>query len=120
MTSPERRSRTLPDFKSAHTGVADADSASVCQVQTRLLAGFQNGRAAVAFDGGVTVEEGDLTAFAFPRVTADLGLEPLVVQPIRVAVVLPVLDQRIEQFAGTRTERFALAPVRTQLVQVAR
>src|ERR1700761_1150426 len=100
--------------------MANSNSAAVREIETGLLAGLQNRRATVTFDSLVAVEEAHLAALAGVGVPADLRLEAFEVQAVPVTVFLPVLDQRIEHFAGSGAESLPLPPVRAHLVQVFR
>src|SRR6476620_7499188 len=70
--------------------VADALAAAERQLQPRLLAGHEDRRGAVALGLAVGDLERDRAALAL-LTAADLGLEALHVEPVAVAVGLPVL-----------------------------
>src|SRR5690242_5702536 len=108
----------LPGAELPHTRMADAHPAAERQLEPGLLAGHENGRAAVALHFLVGVDEGDRAALALGAVAADHRLEALHVQAVAVGLAVPVLAQRVEHVARPRGERLALAPVRAQLVQV--
>src|SRR5207248_5377340 len=103
----------------ADAGMADALATPEGQVEAALLAGHQDWGAAVRLGLGVAGEKADLAALAFLH-EADLGLEALHVQALAVALPLPVVLHGIEHVGGTREERFALAPVGADVLEIGR
>src|SRR6202007_345739 len=55
----------LAGLQRADTGVADPNSTAVGEVQTGLLAGFQDRRTAITFDSLLALEEANFAALAF-------------------------------------------------------
>src|SRR3954451_9216996 len=105
----------LPD-----AGVADADPAPEGERRSGILAGDQDRGAPVGVRLDVALQELDRTALAVTGVAADDGLEAPEPEAIAVALLLPVIDQRVQQFCRSADERFALAPVGTELFEVLR
>src|SRR4051795_470346 len=103
----------------ADARVADALATAVGQVEALLLAGDEDRSRAVALDLLLGLREDDAAALALLG-QAELGLEALHVELVAVAVRVPVVEHRVEQLARPGDEGLALAPVGTQLVEVAR
>src|SRR3954454_2861737 len=103
----------LPD-----AGVADADPAPEGGRRSGILAGDQDRGAPVGVRLDVALQELDRTALAVTGVAADDGLEALEPEAIAVALLLPVLDQCVQQLCGSADEGIALTPVRAELFEV--
>ena len=103
----------------AGAGVADPHPAAERELEAGLLAGDEDRLAAVGLDLLVGLEELDRAALAL-AVAADDRLEALEVELVAVAVLLPVLLERVEQLGGAGAERLAVLPVRAQLLEVRR
>ena len=116
VSSPLRRSRTVPLDEGERAGVADAHPAAVGHADAGLLAGLQDGGGAVGLDGLVGVAEGDRAALA--AVAAELEGEPLEVQRVLEAGLLPVLLDRVEHRRRAAGPGLALLPVRADRVEV--
>src|SRR3954447_5856100 len=101
----------------ADAGVADPLAAAERQLEAGLLAGHEDRRRAVALGLRAGGGERDRAALAL-LAAADLRLETLHEEALGVAVLLPMVDQRVEQVAGPGRERGPITPVRAQLVEV--
>src|SRR5690349_17845996 len=101
----------------ADAGVADALAAAEGELEPGLLAGHEDRLGAVALGTAVGDLEVDRAALAL-LAAPDLGLEALHVQPLAVAVGLPVLVERVEHLARAGDVGLALAPVLAQAVEV--
>src|SRR4051794_28675406 len=85
----------LAGLQLADAGVADAFAAAERERETGLLAGDEDRLAAVGVRLAVALEELDRPALALLGLAED-GLEALHVQALAVAVLVPVLVERVE------------------------
>ena len=116
-TSPLRRSRTFPtDFPD--TRVTDAHPAAVGELEPLVLARDEDRLAPGGLGLGVRLGELDGPALALLAALAVGRLEALEVEHVRVAVLLPVLAQRVDELGGAGDEGEPLLPVRHALVEV--
>src|SRR5690242_16121879 len=95
----------VPHFAGAEpadAGVADAHPAAVGKLRPGLLAGDEDRRSPVAGRLEAALGEADRPAFSRHRGAADDGLEALHLEQLRVALLLPVLDQGVEHLPGPR------------------
>ena len=103
----------------ADAGVADALAAAERQLEPASSPATRIGVAPSHSASVSLLAKLDRAALALLG-EAELGLEALHVQALAVALALPVLGHRVEHLAGPGEERLALAPVRAELVEVAR
>src|SRR4051794_19021365 len=106
----------LAGLQLADAGVADALAASEGEAEPGVLARDQDRLAAVRVRLAVALEELDRPAFALLRLAED-GLEALHVQAVAVAVLLPVVVERVEQLGGAGDESPPLPPIGAQPLQ---
>ena len=119
VTSPVRRSRTSPE-RSRPTQVWQMP---IRQPKGRV-APASSPATRIGVPPSASASRSDLQNLTVPPspspLAADHRLEALEVQPVGIAVLLPVLGQRVEHLARPREEGLALAPVGAELVEVAR
>ena len=119
-TSPVPQVPQTPLLQGARAGVADADAAAELEVQSGFLAGRENRCAAVAFDVLIAAQKADRAALALLVAAADDGLETLVVELVRIAVLLPPGFQIVQEIRRAGAECLTLTPIGAQLVQIGR
>src|SRR4051812_11268401 len=107
----------LAGLQLADAGVTDALAASEGEAEAGVLAGDQDRLAAVRLRLAVALEELDRPALALLGLAED-GLEALHVQAVAVAMLLPVVVERVEQLGRAGDEPLALLPVGAQLLEV--
>src|SRR3954454_7694303 len=103
----------LARLQLADAGVAHALAAAEREAEPLVLAGHQDRLRAVRVRLAVALEELDRPALALLGLAED-RLEALHVQAVAVAVLVPVVVERVEQRGGAGDEGLAFLPVRAQ------